>query len=81
MHNNDPNWTTAEMVQYPSGQAALVLELMLMIMMFGNVLDEVRQMRTYKRWAAGAVELYLPELLPCWLHQLRSTCCTGRTRS
>ncbi len=59
MHNNDPNWTTAEMVQYPSGQAALVLELMLMIMMFGNVLDEVRQMRTYKRCAAGAAADHL----------------------
>eukprot|EP00882_Tetradesmus_deserticola_P013423 GHRQ01014252.1.p1 GENE.GHRQ01014252.1~~GHRQ01014252.1.p1 ORF type:complete len:609 (+),score=264.50 GHRQ01014252.1:262-1827(+) len=37
VYGNDPAWTTAELLAHPQGRAALVLELFLMIMMFGQV--------------------------------------------
>jgi hypothetical protein len=37
VYGNDPNWSTAELLAHPQGRAALVLELFLIIMMFGQV--------------------------------------------
>ena len=37
VYHNDPAWTTAELVQHPAGRAALGLEVVLVIMMFGQV--------------------------------------------
>lgn len=37
VYGNDPAWTTSELVAYPQGRAALALECILMIMMFGQV--------------------------------------------
>jgi hypothetical protein len=37
VYGNDPNWSTTELLAHPQGRAALVLELFLMIMMFGQV--------------------------------------------
>lgn len=37
VYHNDPTWTTAEMVAQPAGQAAVVLEVILVIMMAGQV--------------------------------------------
>jgi hypothetical protein len=37
IYYNDPAWSTAEMVRQPAGQAALVLESVLLVMMCGQV--------------------------------------------
>ncbi len=37
VYHNDPAWTIQELVQEPAGQAAVVLECILVIMMFGQV--------------------------------------------
>lgn len=37
VYGNDPDWTTSELIAYPQGRAALALECILMIMMFGQV--------------------------------------------
>lgn len=37
VYGNDPSWTTSQMLAHPQGQAAVALECILMIMMFGQV--------------------------------------------
>lgn len=37
VYGNDPSWTTSELIAHPQGRAALALECILMIMMFGQV--------------------------------------------
>lgn len=37
VYGNDPTWTTSELIAYPQGRAAVALECVLMIMMFGQV--------------------------------------------
>lgn len=37
VYGNDPSWTTSELIAYPQGRAAVALECVLMIMMFGQV--------------------------------------------
>jgi hypothetical protein len=37
IYHNDPHWTTREMIRQPAGQAAVVLESLLMVLMFGQV--------------------------------------------
>lgn len=37
VYGNDPSWTTSELVAYPQGRAAVALECILMVMMFGQV--------------------------------------------
>ncbi|KAI8473405.1 MAG: Ion transport protein-domain-containing protein [Monoraphidium minutum] len=49
VYYNDPAWTTAQMVRQPAGQAAVVLECILVVMMCGQAADELKQMVTYKR--------------------------------
>jgi hypothetical protein len=37
IYHNDPSWTTRQMIAQPAGRAAVALESVLMIMMFGQV--------------------------------------------
>jgi hypothetical protein len=37
IYHNDPSWTTQQMIAQPAGRAAVALESVLMIMMFGQV--------------------------------------------
>ena len=53
IYHNDPHWTTGEMIRQPAGQAAVVLESLLMILMFGQVRGlgrglQVVEMRAFK---------------------------------
>lgn len=48
VYQNNPSWSVQELLCQPSGQAAVVLECLLMVLMFGNATDEVKQMITYR---------------------------------
>ena len=37
VYGNDPSWTTSELIAHPQGRAAVALECILMVMMFGQV--------------------------------------------
>lgn len=53
VYGNEPSWTTSDLIAHPQGRAALALECILMIMMFGQVC--CRQNISSADWVLGAV--------------------------
>lgn len=49
VYGNSPDWSTSDLLAHPQGRAALALECILMVMMFGQAADEAKQMVTYKQ--------------------------------